>query len=112
MKKSLLAFLFGLFLCAASPALAAEDVELGPDAFDLNKATVEQLMDMPDASVTAERAAASVDMAKKKPFELPEDFLKVPGLDNHTLQAINPIEHGGTLWYDPDAELTLAPSKC
>ena len=41
MKKSLLAFLFGLFLCAASPALAAEDVELGPDAFDLNKATVE-----------------------------------------------------------------------
>ena len=104
MKKTLSSLLLGAFLCAASPALA-EDVELGPDAFDLNKATAEQLMEIPDANITP-------DMAKNKPFELPEDFLKVPGLDNHTLQAINPIEQGGTLWYDPDAELTLAPSKC
>ena len=111
MKKTLSSLFLGAFLCAASPALA-DDVELGPDAFDLNKATAEQLMEIPDANITPEMADAIVDMAKKKPFELPEDFLKVPGLDNHTLQAINPIEHGGTLWYDPDAELTLAPSKC
>lgn len=111
MKKSLAALLFGAFLLTSSPALA-EDVELGPDAFDLNKATAEQLMEIPDANITPEMAAAIVEMAKKTPFELPEDFLKVPGLDNHTLQAINPIEHDGTLWYDPDAELTLAPSKC
>lgn len=111
MKKSLATLFLGAFLCASSPALA-EDVELGPDAFDLNKATAEQLMEIPDANITPEMANEIVEMAKSNPFELPEDFLKVPGLDNHTLQAINPIEHDGTLWYDPDAELTLAPSKC
>ena len=111
MKNSLSALLFGAFLCVASPALA-EDVELGPDAFDLNKATAEQLMEIPDANITPDMAAAIVEMASKKPFELPEDFLKVPGLDNHTLQAIIPIEHDTTLWYDPHAEFTLAPSKC
>ena len=111
MKTSLATLLLGAFLCVSSPALA-EDVELGPDAFDLNKATAEQLMEIPDANITPEMANEIVQMAKTEPFELPEDFLKVPGLDNHTLQAINPIEHGGTLWYDPDAELTLAPSKC
>lgn len=111
MKKSLVPLLLCVLLCSSVPALA-EDMELGPDAFDLNKATVEQLMEIPDANITPEMAETIVSMSQKTPFELPEDFLKVPGLDNHTLQAINPIEHDGTLWYDPDAEFTLAPSKC
>ena len=110
--KNILATLFlGACLFSASPLLA-EETEVGPDAFDLNKATVEQLMEIPDANISKDMANAIVETAKKKPFALPEDLLKVPGLDNKTLEAINPVQHGGSLWHDPDAEMTLAPSKC
>ncbi len=105
--KRLFALLMALaFICAAAPAMAEE-------AFDLNKATVEQLMAIPKANISEDMAKAMIEASKKAPFKLPEDLLKVPGLDNKTLEAINPVEESGSLWYDPEnAEMTLAPSKC
>lgn len=108
--KRLLAFLFAaalLFSVQAVPAMAA-DLE----AFDLNKATVEQLTAIPNSGISKDVAEAIIKASKAKPFALPEDLLKVPGLDNKILEAINPQEQDGSLWYDPDAEMTLAPSKC
>ena len=105
MKKLFAAAAMALFLSLSSHAMA----EPGEGAFDLNKATVEQLMSIPEANISKEMAEAMVKMAKEKPFVLPEDLLKVPGLDNKALEAINPVEEEGSLWYDPDnAEMTLA----
>ena len=101
MKRFLALLLTMAFLCIGSVALADE-----PEPFDLNKATVEQLMSIPDANITDE-------MSKTSPFKISDDLLKVPGLDNGTLEAINPVEENDSLWYDPDnAEMVLAPSKC
>ena len=108
MKRFLALLLTMAFLCIGSVALADE-----PEPFDLNKATVEQLMSIPDANITEEMAKAMIEMSKSSPFKIPDDLLKVPGLDNGTLEAINPVEENDSLWYDPDnAEMVLAPSKC
>lgn len=107
MKRFIAALMTVAFMSIGTAALAQDDV------FDLNKATVEQLMSIPDANITEDMAKAMVDMAKKTPFKIPEDLMKVPGMDNKALQAINPVEQDGSLWYDPDnAEMFLAPSKC
>ena len=83
------------------------------EIFDLNNATVEQLTSIPGSSITEDMARELIEMSQKKPFVLPEDLLKVPGLDNRTLEAINPVERNGSLWYDPEnADMLLAPSKC
>ena len=108
MKRFLALLLTMAFLCIGSVALADE-----PEPFDLNKATVEQLMSIPDANITEEMAKAMIEMSKTSPFKISDDLLKVPGLDNGTLEAINPVEENDSLWYDPDnAEMGLAPSKC
>ena len=108
MKRFLALLLTMAFLCIGSVALADE-----PEPFDLNKATVEQLMSIPDANITEEMAKAKIEMSKTSPFKISDDLLKVPGLDNGTLEAINPVEENDSLWYDPDnAEMVLAPSKC
>ena len=108
MKRFLALLLTMAFLCIGSVALADE-----PEPFDLNKATVEQLMSIPDANITEEMAKAMIEMSKTSPFKISDDLLKVPGLDNGTLEAINPVEENDSLWYVPDnAEMVLAPSKC
>ena len=108
MKRFLALLLTMAFLCIGSVALADE-----PEPFDLNKATVEQLMSIPDANITEEMAKAMIEMSKTSPFKISDDLLKVPGLDNGTLEAINPVEENDSLLYDPDnAEMVLAPSKC
>ena len=85
--------------------------ELAP--FDLNKATVEQLMAIPDANITEELAKAIIETSKKTPFKFSEDLMKVPGLDNGTFEAIMPVEENDSVWYDPDtADMVLGPSKC
>ena len=113
MKKLLSSLSMCALLACAAPAMADDDMVPGEGAFDLNKATVEQLMSIPDANINQEMAEAMVKMAKEKPFSIAEDLLKVPGLDNKTLEAINPVEEQNSLWYDPDnAEMTLARSKC
>ena len=84
MKRFLALLLTMAFLCIGSVALADE-----PEPFDL------------------------IEMSKTSPFKISDDLLKVPGLDNGTLEAINPVEENDSLWYDPDnAEMVLAPSKC
>ncbi len=109
MKKLFASLVLGGMIAFSGNAMA----EPGEGAFDLNKATVEQLMSIPDANINKDMAEAMVKMAKEKPFKISEDLLKVPGLDNKTLEAINPVEEEDSLWYDPDnAEMTLAPSKC
>ena len=57
----------------------------------------------------------AADPAAALPFAARGRFqdADVPGLDNGTLEAINPVEENDSLWYDPDnAEMVLAPSKC
>lgn len=108
MKRFVTMLLTVALLSIGSVAMAQDE-----EAFDINKATVEQLMAIPDANITEDMAKAMVEMAKEKPFKLAEDLLKVPGLDNKALEAINPVEQDGSLWYDPEnAEMFLAPSKC
>ena len=77
MKRFLALLLTMAFLCIGSVALADE-----PEPFDLNKATVEQLMSIPDANITEEMAKAMIEMSKTSPFKISDDLLKVPGLDN------------------------------
>lgn len=106
MKRFFAIFMTLAFLCVGTAAMAE-------GAFDLNKATVEQLMSIPDANITEDMAKAMIESSKANPFKISDDLLKVPGIDNKHLQAINPVEENGSLWYDPDnAEMTLAPSKC
>ncbi|WP_294558095.1 helix-hairpin-helix domain-containing protein [uncultured Mailhella sp.] len=113
MKKLISTLSLCALLACAAPAMADEDLVPGEGAINLNTATVEELMSIPDANITREMAEAMVKMAREKPFVMAEDLLKVPGLDNKTLEAINPVEEQNSLWYDPDnAEMTLAPSKC
>ena len=108
MKRFLALLLTMAFLCIGSVALADE-----PEPFDLNKATVEQLMSIPDANITEEMAKAMIEMSKTSPFKISDDLLKVPGLDNGTLEAIIPVVENDSLLYDPDnAEMVLAPSNC
>lgn len=107
MKRFFALLLTMAFVCISTAAMAEED------AFDLNKATVEQLMAIPDANINEDMAKAIIAQSKISPFKISEDLLKVPGLDNKTLEAINPVEQEGSLWFDPEnAEMTLAPSKC
>lgn len=84
-----------------------------PEPFDLNKATVEQLMAIPDANITEELAKAIIDYSKKTPFKFSDDLMKVPGLDNGTFEAMMPVEENDSVWYDPEnADMVLGPSKC
>ena len=96
-------------VCVSGPAFAQDE----PEAFDLNHATVSQLMSIPDADITEDIAKALIAAAKANPFKYAEDLMKVPGIDNSILECINPVEENDSLWYDPDnAEMTFAPSKC
>lgn len=108
--KRVIAMLLTVALLGISSVAFAQDE---PDPFDLNSATVEQLMAIPDAFITQEMAEAIIATAKEQPFVLMDDLFRVPGLDNKMLEAINPVEQDGSLWYDPEnAGMLLAPSKC
>ncbi|GAU09517.1 helix-hairpin-helix domain-containing protein [Desulfoplanes formicivorans] len=98
-----------LIVCLSGQVFAQDE----PEPFDLNHATIEQLMSIPDADITEDIAKAIIAAAKEKPFKYAEDLMDVPGIDNSILESINPVEENGSLWYDPDnAEMTFAPSKC
>lgn len=109
--KRVIALLLTVALMGISSVAFAQD-ELEP--FDLNNATVEQLMAIPDAFITEEIAKEWIRISKEQPFVLMDDLFRVPGLDNRMLEAINPVEtDDGGLWYDPEnAGMLLAPSKC
>lgn len=107
--KRVIAMLLTVALLGISSVAFAQE----PDPFDLNNATVEQLMAIPDAFITQEIAEEWIKIAKEQPFVIMDDLFRVPGLDNKMLEAINPVEQDGGLWYDPEnAGMLLAPSKC
>ena len=105
--------LFSLLLAATFLCFCIQAFAQTGEKFDLNNATIEQLMLIPGANITKDMAKAMIAKGKAEPFTLPEDLLKIPGFDNRTLEAINPVEQNGSLWYDPDnTDMFLAPSKC
>jgi len=65
-------------LCAASPALAAKKPLAPNDRFDLNRASVAELMRLP--GVGEKKAQAILAYRAKQPFKKPEDVVAVKGL--------------------------------
>lgn len=110
MKKITVLLLIFMLALPAVPALAGDGV------VSMNKATVEELLSIPETNMTREQAQAIVDYrAKNGPFKLTDDLLKVPGMSNEVWQNMQLIEtDDGDVVYDPDAEdmPTFAPSKC
>lgn len=109
MKKILIA----LMICLLTPALTVMATDR---AVSMNKATVEELLAIPDTNMTPEQAKAIVDYrAKNGPFKLTDDLLKVPGMSNEVWQNLQLMEtDDGDVVCDPEAEdmPTFAPSKC
>ncbi len=83
---------------------------------NINTATVEQLLSIPDTNMTKEQAQAIVDYVKAHgPFKMSDEVLKVPGMSNEVWQRMMLKEtENGDLIYDPNSEdmPTFAPSKC
>lgn len=78
-----------------------------------NKATVEELMAIEDVDIPEELAQAIVDYRKAHgEFKTPDDMIKVPGMTQDFLEELNPVILDGDVVFDPDAEPSLAPSKC
>lgn len=110
MKKVLTLLLVCLLALPALPALAEGDI------VSMNKATVDELLSIPETNMTREQAQAIVDYREKNgPYKLTDDLLKVPGMSNEVWQKMMLIEtDDGDVVFDPDAEdmPTFAPSKC
>ena len=85
----------------------------GNGIVSLNKATVQELMNIEDLDFPEELARAIVEYRNAKgPYKHPEDLQDVPGMTQDFLEELNPQEMDGDVIYDPDAEPALAPSKC
>ncbi len=81
---------------------------------NLNKASVKEMLEIEDIDIPEEIAKAIVEFRTKNgPFKDPTDLRKVPGMTDDMYEEINPVlDEDGNVVYDPDAEPTLAPSKC
>ncbi len=81
---------------------------------NLNEASVKELLQIEDIDIPEEIAKAIVEFRTKNgPFKDPTDLRKVPGMTDDMYEEINPVlDEDGNVVYDPDAEPTLAPSKC
>ncbi len=78
-----------------------------------NKASVEEILAIEGIKIPESLAKAIVDYRTKNgPFKKPEDLLKVPGMTQDFIEKLNPVVKDGDVVFDPDAEPTLAPSKC
>lgn len=78
-----------------------------------NKASAEQLANLEDAKIPLDLAKAIVKYREANgPFKTPESLSKVPGMTNDYLELLNPVLKDGDVVHDPNAEATLAPSKC
>ncbi len=108
MKKTLLLLSLAAFL-----VLGLSSAVFASGVVDLNKASAEEIAGIEGADISADLAKAIVDYrAKNGPFKSGDDLLKVPGMSNEAWQRLNPVEKDGSIVHDPDAEMTLAPSKC
>ncbi len=107
-KTLLISLALVMSLGLASLALAGEGGKI-----DLNTATVEQLMAIEEFEMPEDLAKAIVEYREKNgPFKKADDFLKVPGMTQDFMEDLNPQVKDGKVFYDPDAEPALAPSKC
>lgn len=108
-RKTVLA----LALMAALVSLACGPALAGGTVVSFNKASAEQLANLEDAKIPLELAKAIVKYREANgPFSSPESLSKVPGMTNDYLELLNPILKDGDIVHDPNAEATLAPSKC
>lgn len=110
-KIILVGLALGLVLTMIMP-LSSVNAQEG--IVNLNKATVEELLAIEDIDIPEELAKAIVEFRTKNgPFKVPTDLRKVPGMTDDMYEEINPVvDEDGNVVYDPDAEPTLAPSKC
>ena len=110
MKKIVTLLFICLLALPALPALAEGDI------VSMNKASVEELLAIPETNMTKEQAEAIVDYRTKNgAFKFTDDLLRVPGMSNEVWQNMQLMEtDDGDVVYDPDAEdmPTFAPSKC
>lgn len=106
--KKIISLLFLLALCAASPALANDEI------VSFNTASVEELVAIEWIDIPEELAQAIVDYRTANgPFRSPEEMAKVPGMTVDYLEELNPqLTDDKDIVFDPDAEPALAPSKC
>lgn len=81
---------------------------------NLNEASVKEMLEIEDIDIPEEIAKAIVEFRTKNgPFKVPTDLRKVPGMTDDMYEEINPVlDEDGNVVYDPEAEPTLAPSKC
>lgn len=85
----------------------------GGGVVSFNKASAEQLANLEDAKIPLELAKAIVKYREANgPFNSAESLSKVPGMTNDYLEMLNPVLRDGDVVHDPNAEATLAPSKC
>lgn len=110
MKKIVTLLFICLLALPAIPAFAEGGI------VSMNKATVEELLAIPETNMSQEQAEAIVDYREKNgPYKLTDDLLRVPGMSNEVWQNMQLMEtDDGDVVYDPDAEdmPTFAPSKC
>lgn len=85
----------------------------GGTIVSFNKANAEQLANIEGANIPLELAKSIVKYREANgPFKSPESLAKVPGMTNDHLEMLNPVLKDGDVVHDPNAEATLAPSKC
>jgi competence protein ComEA len=89
------------------------DAQAEQKAFSLNKCTVKDLQSIEDFTLPAALCKAIVDYRTKNgPFKDPLQLRKVPGMTNAWYEKLNPVLKNGDVFYDPEAEPVLSPSKC
>ncbi len=108
-KRVLLMTLALAVLLAGLAGLA----QAGGKIVSFNKASAQEIMAIEGLKIPESLAKSIVEhRTKNGPFKKPEDLLKVPGMTQDFIEKLNPVMKDGDVVFDPDAEPTLAPSKC
>ena len=106
---SVAVFAFALVLLAGTMSA----VQAEQKAFSLNKCTVKDLQNIEDFKLPDALCKAIIDYRTKNgPFKDPLQLRKVPGMTNAWYEKLNPVLKNGDVFYDPEAEPVLSPSKC
>ena len=106
---SVAVFAFALILLAGTMSA----VQAEQKAFSLNKCTLKDLESIEDFTLPKTLTKAIIDYRTKNgPFKDPLDLRKVPGMTNAWFEKLNPVKKGNDIFYDPEAEPVLSPSKC
>jgi competence ComEA-like helix-hairpin-helix protein len=106
---SVMVLVFALVLLSGTMSA----VQAEQKAFSLNKCTAKDLQSIEDFTLPGALVKAIIDYRTKNgPFKDPLDLRKVPGMTNAWFEKLNPVKKGGDIFYDPEAEPVLSPSKC